>query len=372
MAEIPAWQCVQTVWTRPINAESTLLTAARKHLEGIKGDDLIAWRIADQPDRPSADERNLPDEFPMGRFAVCYSDELAVGEVKGVRYFAQDLAVWRGEDGVARVIDAYCAHYGANMAVAGSVHGNLLECPFHGWRWDEKGACKEVPYSKSIPPQAKRDNCVPSWPTIEANGMVNVWYHPEKLPPLWECHSFEALGLPGWTSYQKYEWKVYIASANMADNSVDNAHFRFVHGTQNVPSSEFTFDGVKKSSASYPRFETPRGPVDGAIESWTVGPGQGIVRFSGICNTVMLSANAPIERDVYHVRFAYSQIQEEAEGPRSGVARAIIRDLTSQLDQDKVILDRLRNLDRPLICEGDGPFARQKVYYDQFFVSKQG
>ena len=28
------------------------------------------------------------------------------------------------------MLDAYCAHYGANMAFAGKVHGNLLECPF--------------------------------------------------------------------------------------------------------------------------------------------------------------------------------------------------------------------------------------------------
>jgi len=65
-------------------------------LAELKGDDLIAWRTALVEGRPSADERKLDAAFPFGWFAVSYSDELAVGEVKPVRYFARDLVLWRG------------------------------------------------------------------------------------------------------------------------------------------------------------------------------------------------------------------------------------------------------------------------------------
>ncbi len=353
------------------STESTLLTATRKHLEDLSGDELIAWRMADMPDRPSADERNLPDEFPMGWFAVCYSDELAVGQVKSVRYFATDLVVWRGEDGVARVLDAYCSHYGAHMGEGGVVHGNFLQCPFHAWRWDGDGSCKEIPYSESIPNKATVKDCVPSWPVSEVNGFVYVWHHPDKAKPLWECKVFDELDQPEWAPYQKFEWKIYISSSSMADNAVDTAHFRFVHGTQNVPEYDYEFDGYTKKGTAYPKLETPRGVVEGKIESIGVGPGQGLVKFSGICNTMLVAANAPVERDIYHVRFAYTQLTEDMNGPRAGVAKAIMRDLTSQQDQDKVVLDRLRKLDRPILCAGDGPFARQWRFYDQFFASKQ-
>src|SRR5471030_77422 len=84
-------------------------------LEHLKGDDLIAWRVADVPNRPSAEERNLTEGYPMGWFAMCYSDELAARQVKPVRYFGKELVVWRGEDGQARVLDAYCRHLGAHM-----------------------------------------------------------------------------------------------------------------------------------------------------------------------------------------------------------------------------------------------------------------
>jgi hypothetical protein len=67
--------------------ESTRDTPTRKMLAELQGEELVKWRIADFPDRMSADARNMPREFPMGWYAVSYSDELAVGEVKAVRVF---------------------------------------------------------------------------------------------------------------------------------------------------------------------------------------------------------------------------------------------------------------------------------------------
>ena len=70
-------------------------------------------------------------------------------QVKSVQCLGQELAVFRGEDGIAQVIDATCPHLGANMAVGGIVKGNCLECPFHGWQFEGKdGICSKIPYAK--------------------------------------------------------------------------------------------------------------------------------------------------------------------------------------------------------------------------------
>ena len=62
----------------------------------------------------------------------------------------KNLAVFRGEDGVAYVVDAYCPHLGANMSVLGKVIRNCLQCPFHGWTFrGEDGVCVDIPYSTS-------------------------------------------------------------------------------------------------------------------------------------------------------------------------------------------------------------------------------
>ena len=152
-------------------------------LEKLKGQDLIDWRVAEVGNRPSIEERNLDIGFPFGWYPLMMSAELAVGEVKPLRYFSQDLAIWRGEDGQVRMIDAYCKHLGAHMGYGGKVHGTLLECPFHAWRYDgEEGVVKEISYSRSIPPQVKR-KCTRTWHIREANRWIWTWYHPQGHRP---------------------------------------------------------------------------------------------------------------------------------------------------------------------------------------------
>ena len=335
-------------------------------LEALKGDDLIAWRTADVPGRPSADERKLDDRFPFGWFAVSYSDELAAGEVKSVRYFARDLVVWRGEDGQARVLDAYCRHLGAHMGIGGRVNGNDLECPFHAWQYNEKGAVTRIPYARTIPPQAKRDNCVRSWPVTERNGLVWVWYHPDNIAPLFEIDAYAEVGSPGWTPFKKSEWRVFNSIGNMHDNGLDMAHLFYVHRTAVFPESETVIEGHRMRSVARAKLGTPRGEVDGAISSQNSSPGQGCVRFTGISETLLVSAVTPVERDELHVRFAFTQPLAEAKGPMGGLARALIRDICKQLDQDKVIWDRQRNEPEPLMCDGDGPVPMARERYAQF------
>jgi len=340
------------------------------YLENLKGEERLAWRLADVKDRPSADERNLPHEYPFGWFVIDYSDELAIGEVKSIRYFGQELALWRGEDGKARVLDAYCAHYGANMAHGGKVSGNLLECPFHAWRYDDEGRVLDIPYAKVIPPQAKRKDCVPSWPTAEVNNQILVWYHPDRIAPQWEPVVFAETQDPDWTPYAKFEWFVYTSLENMADNGIDISHFKYVHGAPFVPEYRMSFEGRSRSVVADIKFNTPRGLVEGAITSITHGPGQSTSRFTGISETLLVSGVTPVDRDVLKVRFAFTQPKAQAEGPGANLARALIRDICTQLDQDKVILDRHKRMEPPLVCDGDGPFGRNRQYYSQFFASR--
>lgn len=49
------------------------------------------------------------------------------------------------------IVDAYCPHLGANLGVGGRVHGNCIECPFHGWQFDgETGQCVKIPYAEKV------------------------------------------------------------------------------------------------------------------------------------------------------------------------------------------------------------------------------
>ena len=53
--------------------------------------------------------------FPRGWFAVACSGELAPGDVAARTYFGQELVLFRDRAGSLGVLDAYCAHLGANL-----------------------------------------------------------------------------------------------------------------------------------------------------------------------------------------------------------------------------------------------------------------
>ncbi|MBT3711375.1 MAG: Rieske (2Fe-2S) protein, partial [Gammaproteobacteria bacterium] len=141
-------------------------------LKDLSKDELASWRIDPVMNNRTPEERGINLPMPFGWFVVCYSDELAKGEVKPVTYFERELVVWRGEDGAPRVLDAYCPHLGAHLGYGGKVNGNDIQCPFHSWSWNGEGAATDIPYSKSIPPKMKKPACERAYPTRELSGFV--------------------------------------------------------------------------------------------------------------------------------------------------------------------------------------------------------
>lgn len=346
--------------TAPVATQQVLGKMTKAELE--------AWRIADLPGRPSAAERNLENGYPFGWYPVMLGDELAIGEVKPVRYFGQELAIWRGEDGEVRMIDAYCKHLGAHLGHGGKVHGNLLECPFHAWRYDgNEGVVKEIPYSRSIPPQVKR-KCTQTWPMQEANRLIWTWYHPDGEPPKYDLVVLPEATDPEWSDFYECGWTVYTSIQNLAENGVDFAHFTYIHGVASPPESELEWGEWGRKGIVRAKMGTPKGIVDGTITATSNGPGQNWVRFEGICETLLLACIIPVDQDKLQVRYLYTQPKSQIEGPMAGLARAIIADVNKQMDQDKVVWDRMKFLPTPLICEGDGPIPKFRKFYSRYYA----
>ncbi|GIF42974.1 hypothetical protein Axi01nite_72850 [Actinoplanes xinjiangensis] len=88
-----------------------------------------------------------------------------------VTLFGQELVAWRGAGGRPVIMRRHCPHMGASLARGRLVDG-LLECPFHGWRFDTSGSCAAIPGSERIPAAASS----PPYPVVERYGYVWVWY----------------------------------------------------------------------------------------------------------------------------------------------------------------------------------------------------
>ena len=301
--------------------------------------------------------------IPVGWFAVAASDEIAKGEVAIRHYFDQDLVVFRTESGTVSVFDPYCPHLGAHLGHGGRVEGERLRCPFHGWAFDTEGVCREISYAKRIPESARAAH----WPTLERNGFVFVWRDPSGAAPWFELPEVAEASSPDWSTHQRFDWKIRAHGQELGENGVDPAHFRFVHGTLNVPNMQATEDGPYRTAFQPVEMKTPRGDVKGGIEAHSFGMGFSTTRFTGICETLELAASTPVDATTTHVRYAFTQPRVNGQDPKGGVAAAIIRDIVKQTNEDIPIWENKVYRDRPNLCEGDGPIAQYRRWCQQFY-----
>jgi 3-ketosteroid 9alpha-monooxygenase subunit A len=301
--------------------------------------------------------------YPTGWFQVAWSDEIAVGEVKPMTYFGKSLVLFRTESGQASVLDAFCPHLGAHLGHGGRVKGETIECPFHAWRFAPDGACAEVPYSKKIPPRAS----VPCWPVVEKNGCIWVWHDIDRGAPTFEVPFVPEFSTEGWTAPVRREWKIRTHNQETAENVVDRAHFRYLHGTQNMPESALEFDGPTIRMKTPTTMKTPAGLVEGQVESYTLGLGFSTNRFTGLVETLLIGAVAPIDDDYIHLRFTFTVKKFSSDEVMSHVGMAFVKEISRQLEQDKPVWENKVYLDRPLICEGDGPIGQFRRWAAQFY-----
>jgi len=169
---------------------------------------------------------DLPPPFPNGWFAALDSRELRIGEVRQVPLLGQLLAVYRGEDGVVGVLDAYCPHLGANLAVGGVVSGCELQCPFHGWKFNREGKCTEIPYSEGKVPEFAKTK---SWISKETNGQILVWFDAEGREPFWEPMDIENVNNGAWKCRGVTEGYINAHIQEVPENGADIHHLNFLH-----------------------------------------------------------------------------------------------------------------------------------------------
>lgn len=302
--------------------------------------------------------------FPVGWFQIAYSDEIAAGEVKALRYFGTDLVMFRSESGVVSVLDAYCPHLGAHLGFGGTVEGEEIRCPFHAWKFRGDGSCAEIPYAKKIPKLAR----VGRWHSLEINKMILVWHHPERTAPQWEVPAVPEIDDDAWTDFKTRRWQIKTRNQEMAENAVDSAHFRYLHGTQNLPPSTATQEGHVLHVQS-PTVSRAHGMnVEGDIDVHCYGFGFTTTRFRGIVETLLVSSATAIEDELVDVRFSFLVKKMGGASVTDGIGKAYIREIERQLEQDIPIWENKIYVDRPVLCDGDGPIGKFRKWAKQFYV----
>ncbi|MDO8431633.1 MAG: Rieske (2Fe-2S) protein [Candidatus Binatus sp.] len=160
--------------------------------------------------------------FHQSWYAIARSDEVSAGSVIGRDFLEGRAIVFRGEDGRACVMNAYCRHLGADLSL-GKVIGNDIQCAFHHWQYGADGACTKIPAAEKIPKAAR----IFKFPTAEKWGLI------------WAFNGSKPLfDVPEFVGYEEADLDIRTAEAFDLPvepwvpftNSMDFQHLRVLHG----------------------------------------------------------------------------------------------------------------------------------------------
>ncbi|KAH0615631.1 hypothetical protein JD844_005092 [Phrynosoma platyrhinos] len=325
----------------------------------------------------------------------------------------EQFAVFRDWDGRAHVVDAYCPHLGANLAVGGRVVGSCIECPFHGWQFHgEDGRCTRIPYAEKVPTFAK----VKVWPSCEVGGMIVVWYHCDGIGPTWQVPEHEEILSHEWVFRGITEHYVSAHIEEIPENAADVAHLAFVHGPSILSGTDLRFINshlwtffkhhwqaewqpepepeahcsrllvkhhvtvfgkrfslldlvIRVRQVRHTEYGT-QGSVVATQKSWErqvrqVGPGLVFIvfehRFLG--RGVIIQSVTPVEpllQQVVHRIYYQHNIP-------ALVPKFILWAECVQFERDVMIWNNKKYLSKPLLVKEDGPIQRHRRWYAQFY-----
>ena len=157
-------------------------------------------------------------------YVLLDSREIKKNKVLGVIRLGEKLVFWRDPQGSAHCMVDLCPHLGARLS-QGKVVDGTIQCPFHGFEYDNSGQCTYLPaYGRNgVIPKALR---VKQYPVYEKHGFIWVyWGEPESQPePPAFFDSFNTR-----LSYGSFKQHWNVHYSRMVENQLDVAHLPFVH-----------------------------------------------------------------------------------------------------------------------------------------------
>ena len=156
-------------------------------------------------------------------YAAAWSDE--VGQALFERsIIGRSILFYRDADDVAVALDNACPHRSAPLHL-GKLHGDVVECAYHGLKFGPHGDCVHNPHgNQKIPPRMKTH----SYPLEDRHAMLWIWmgdpaYADAAAIPDFSCHTDDRFP----TVKGVIEMHGYYEL--ISDNLMDLTHVEFTH-----------------------------------------------------------------------------------------------------------------------------------------------
>lgn len=315
-------------------------------------------------------ELRAPLPIARGWYLALYADELPSGGVQSLDYVGRKLVIFRTEDGQVALADAYCPHLGAHLGIGGTVVGSALRCPFHGWEWEHSGACRNIPYTKRIPPNAR----LQTYPVVERNGAIWFWFDPAGAPPSFEVPTIAEWGQPDYgTAWEHHTWVIRTYPQDILENGIDWPHVMPVHGFDAPSDVVYAFEGPlyrwgADTGKEIELLDRQRESFSFQVETWGLGLSQ--VHYHGLFSVIFQIGQTPVDAATTRLSFSILTRERDRRDPNIAAAlRRYVADNVRTLEQDFPIWENKLYRERPLLCDADGPIHKFRRWAAQFYQS---
>lgn len=151
----------------------------------------------------------VPTNFPWA---------IGTKDTKSSRIFGnRKLALFKGKNGDMKAVDDKCPHRGASLS-KGIRKNGCIECPYHGWKFDEDGKVIHIPTTENIPCNSD----VNSFKVSEFHDII--WLEsPYICPPIFPYLMTTEWNSVAGSSEVDGNWVDWIT------NSCDISHINYVH-----------------------------------------------------------------------------------------------------------------------------------------------
>jgi 3-ketosteroid 9alpha-monooxygenase subunit A len=324
---------------------------------------------------------------PTGWFQVAWSGEVPTAGVLALKYFGQHLVAFRTESGQLKVLDAHCLHLGAHLGKGGTVHGEAIACPYHGWQWDGTGTNTAIPYMTRSQPSAKR---LKAWDVRESSGRLLIWHDPAGGPPRWEPpdpfrdlqtrqHHTPEDYYPAWPQAIQAYAGLPIHPQQTLENVVDSIHFRYTH---HAPADPVLLDYEELGEhgdrwRSVIGFRSARtGEVAMTTEALLSGVGMAVNTFERRSETYRLSfCTTPVDDETCDLFLAFWLARDPGDTgdtiPEHRLPQLEV--LKSSLPEDIEIWVNQKYIQRPMYAEQDArPYSALRRWCTRFYEVPPG
>lgn len=176
---------------------------------------------------------------------------------------SENFVAFRDTNGKVGIVEPRCPHRGADLFYGRSEECGL-RCIYHGWKFDRKGECVDIPNATEEVATRLKPRAHINTLQVEEKGDVIWAYFGESPPPL---PDFEYLAVPAEQrfvskKFQQCNW------AQAVEGGLDTSHFSYLHAG--------IFNGEKASLLDAGKRPTVRGenePANQARLRWLIEDG---------------------------------------------------------------------------------------------------